>query len=221
MSLSIAASEGVNELHPSVGGDLSSVAVRTVKIPEIKITVPETVNIYRVLDLIQLSSILTIKPKNAILVTIPKGEYNLYSLQQAFVSGYVKEVPADTCELRISANGVYFFSKVQVILDKKLAVLLGISEVPRNMILVPVQWGPPSVSIYCDLVDPNKSYEGGKPSYLLAKVEPLKLQGPSVWHLHPFYLPVDPTKRNLFRVWDGTDDQGRSFVGALYIGHGI
>ena len=156
MSLSIAASEGVNELHPPVGGELSSVAARTVKIPETKITLPKTVNIYRVLDLLQLSSILTSKPKNAIFVTIPIGEYNLYSLQQAFVSGYVKGVPADTCELRITATGVYFFSKVQVILDKELADLIGIPEVPRNMILVPVQWGPPSVSIYCDLVDPQQ-----------------------------------------------------------------
>ena len=47
----------------------------------------------------------------------------------------------------------------------------------------------------------NKSYEGGKPSYLLTRVEPLKLQGPSVWNLWPLYLPLNPTKRSLFRVW--------------------
>ena len=39
MSLSIAASEGVNELRPPVGGELSSVAARTVKIPEVTLTV--------------------------------------------------------------------------------------------------------------------------------------------------------------------------------------
>ena len=207
MSLSIAASEGVNELHPPVVGELSSVAARTVKIPEITLTVLKTMDIYRS----QLSNLIT--TGKADFATIRKAERECYFGHHSkggvqpllsttgFVSGYGKDVAAGTCELRITATGVYFFSKVQVILDKKLADLLGISEVPRVLIHVPVQWGPPSVSIYCDLVDPNKSYEGGKPSYLLAKVEPLKLQGPSVWHLRPFYLPVDPTKRNLFRVW--------------------
>ena len=211
MSLSIEASEGANELHPPVVGELSSVAARTVKIPEITLTVLKTMDIYffalnswEKLNLIRegKADFATIrKAKGNILVSIPKEEYNLHCLQQAIVYGHGKDVAAGTCELRITATGVYFFSKVQVILDSKLAALLGISEVPRVLIHVPVQWGPPSVSIYCDLVDPNKSYEGGKPSYLLVKVEPLKLQGPSVWHLRPFYLPVDPTKRNLFRVW--------------------
>ena len=210
MSLSIAASEGINELHHPVVGELSSVAARTVKIPEVTLTLLKTMDIYFfALDSLQLARIhegkadfATIrKAKGNILVSIPKGEYNLHCLQQAIVYGHGKDVAAGTCELRITATGVYFFSKVQVILDIKLADLLGISEVPRVLIHVPVQWGPPSVSIYCDLVDPNKSYEGGKPSYLLTKVEPLKLQGPSVWHLRPFYIPLDPTKRNFFRVW--------------------
>ena len=210
MSLSIAASEGVNELHPPVDGDLSSVAARTVKIPEIKLTILRPTYIYRFkLDPLQLERIrsgsadlYTIrKAQGPVLVTIPKGEYNLHCLQQAIVYGHGKDVTAGTCELRITATGVYFFSKEQVILEVNVAHLLEISEVPRVLIHVPVQWGPPSVSIYCDLVTPNNSYEHGKPSCLLAKVEPLKLQGPSVWHLRPFYLPVDPTKRNLFRVW--------------------